>query len=271
MSISPYQPGSTVIGNQKLLANHPETRLPDDDCRTQPSLRVRFFGRFELLRGDEVVPLGRNAKALTILKYLLSHQQRPVSQDYLMSWLWPESDPKRARWSLNSAIYAMRKLLRSELSPQTSSDYVLFDKGYYRLDPTVRVWADADEFEARYERGRYLENARRRPEAAAEYEAAIELYRDDYLVEDLYEDWTMIKREWFANAYVDMLGSLAGYYLETERYQESIQACYRLLAKDSCHEDSYRRLIECYDRLGLQGRALRQHRLYETLLRRNGG
>jgi DNA-binding SARP family transcriptional activator len=235
---------------------------------TQPPLRARFFGHFELLRGDEAMSLGHNAKALAILKFLLAHRVRPVSQDYLMDWLWPESDLKRARWSLNSSIHALRKLLRGELS---SSDYVLFDKGHYRLDPTVKVWTDTDEFEARYERGRHLERTQRKPEAAAEYEEAIKLYRDDYLVEDLYEGWTMVEREWLANAYIDMLGRLAAYYVETERYQEGIRTCYRLLEKDCCHEDSHHLLMECYTHLGLRERALRQYRLFEAVLKRDWG
>ena len=77
----------------------------------EPGLRANFFGRFELLRDGEPVSLGRNARALAILKYLLARRSRPVPQDYLMGWLGPESEPKRARWSLNSAVYALRKLL----------------------------------------------------------------------------------------------------------------------------------------------------------------
>jgi len=79
-----------------------------DAGSSPPSLRVRFFGHFELLRDDEVVCLGRNTKPLAIFKYLLFHRARPVSQDYLMGWLWPESDPEKARWSLNSSIYTLR-------------------------------------------------------------------------------------------------------------------------------------------------------------------
>jgi len=44
-------------------------------------LWVRFFGRFEVFCDDEALPLGRNGKALTILKYLLANRTRPVSQD----------------------------------------------------------------------------------------------------------------------------------------------------------------------------------------------
>ena len=263
-----YQTGS-VIGHQESLADPRGARVLGTGC-AQPSVRVRFFGRFELLCGDELVRLGCNAKALAILKYLLSRGVRPVSQDYLMAWLWPDSNLKRARWSLNSAIYALRKLLRGQLSPVASSDFVLFDKSYYRLDPSVEVWTDKDEFEVRCKHGYHLERTQRKPEAVAEYEAAMGLYRGDYLAEDLYEDWTMLEREWFADLYMDTLSRLASYYMETGRYQESIGACYQLLEKDRCHEDGHRLLTECYAHLGLRGRASRQHkRLSRDLLERD--
>src|SRR3712207_1851302 len=229
------------------------------------ALRARLFGRFEVFRNDEALSLGRNGKALAILKYLLASRARPVSQDHLMGWLWPEANLKKARWSLNSAIHALRKLLGDSPSP-APVNYVLLEEGYYRLCSDVLVITDVDEFDARYEQGRHLAKEGQRGEAAAEYEKAIALYRDDYLVEDLYEDWTMIERERLINAYIDMLGRLAVHYYETGRCRESIRACYRILQKDRCHEESYRLLMRCYVNLGLRGRALRQYRSCERIL-----
>ena len=83
------------------------------DEAAPPALRARFFGHFELLCNEEVIHLGPKGKALAILKYLLAHRSRPVSQDHLMGWLWPDSNLKKARWSLNSAIHGLRKLLGS--------------------------------------------------------------------------------------------------------------------------------------------------------------
>jgi len=103
-------------------------------------------------------------------------------------------------------------------------------------------------------------------EAAVEYEKAVELYRGDYLIEDLYEDWTMVERERLSNAYMDMLGKLAAHYMDNGQYQESIRGCYKVLEKDRCHEDSYRLLMRCYARLGLRGRALEQYRICEKIL-----
>ena len=239
---------------------------------TAPStLRARFFGHFEMLCDDELITLGRNGKALTILKYLLAHRSRPVSQDHLMGWLWPHSNLKKARWSLNSAIHTLRKLLSECAASGSPNNYVVLEEGYYRLCSEARVITDVDEFDTHYERGRNLQRASRMPQAASHYEQAIALYRGEYLVEDLYEDWTMVERERLSNAYIDMLGRLAVYYHEAEQHQESIRACYRVLEKDRCHEESYRLLMRSYSRLGLRGRALRQYRLCERILRQEYG
>ena len=258
-----------VLGAIEEAAPRPPTADPEKTPASGSALRARFFGHFELSCDGEAVPLGRNGKALAILKYLLAHQGRPVSQDHLMGWLWPESSPKKARWSLNSAVHILRKLL-SGCSP-AAMNYVLLEEGYYRLFPDVGVATDVEEFDAHYERGRRLEKAGQRREAVAGYEEAVELYRDDYLLEDLYEDWTMVERERLANAYVDMLRRLAVYYLESGQHQRSIWACYRLLEKDRCHEDSYRVLMRCYVSLGLRGRALRHYRLCEEVLEQEYG
>jgi len=190
-----------------------------------------------------------------------------------MGWLWPHSNLKKARWSLNSAIHGLRKLLSEcPASSGSANPYVVvLEEGYYRLCSEVQILSDIDEFDHHYEEGRRLEREGTIEQAAAHYERAISLYRGEYLVEDLYEDWTMVERERLSNAYIDMLGRLAKYYSETAQHQESIRACYRVLEKDRCHEESYRLLMRSYSRLGLRGRALRQYRLCERILRQEYG
>jgi DNA-binding SARP family transcriptional activator len=257
----------SVVGAFSAQGVAPEAirRTAEETAFVGSSLRAHFFGHFDLLCDGEPMPLGRNGKALTILKYLLANRSRPASQDHLMGWMWPDSNLKKARWSLNSAVHGLRKLLgRCPTSPNVN--YVLLEEGYYRLCPDVRISTDVEEFDAHYEEGRRLERIGSTEEAAAEYEKAIHLYRGDYLLEDLYEDWTMVERERLSNAHLDMLGRLADHYMEDGRLQESIRACYRILDKDRCHEDSYRLLMRCYAHLGLRGRALRQYRLCEKTL-----
>ena len=262
----------SVVGAFSAQGVAPEAvrRTAEEIAFVGSSLRAHFFGHFELLCDGEPMPLGRNGKALTILKYLLANRSRLVSQDHLMGWMWPDSNLKKARWSLNSAVHGLRKLLgRCSTSPNVN--YVLLEEGYYRLCPDVRISTDVEEFDAHYQEGRRLERIGSTEEAAAEYEKAIELYRGEYLVEDLYEDWTMVERERLSNAYTDVLGRLAVHYYETEQYQESLRACYRILEKDRSHEESYRLLMRCYARLGLWERALRQYHLCERILSQEYG
>jgi DNA-binding SARP family transcriptional activator len=250
---------------EETVQGEPSAHSRESPSDVQPSLQVRFFGHFEMLCDSETMPLGRSGKALTILKYLLANRSRPVSQDHLMGWLWPESNLKKARWSLNSAIHGLRKLL-SRCPTSVSMNYVSLEDGYYRLSPSVRVSTDVDEFDRRHERGRQLEKGGRMREAAIEYEKAIELYRGDYLVEDLYEDWTMVERERLANAYMDILDRLAVHDMENGQLRESVRCCYLALEKDRCHEDSYRLLMRCYSQMGQLSRAVRQYRMCEQIL-----
>jgi LuxR family transcriptional regulator, maltose regulon positive regulatory protein len=250
----------------QTIYNH-EKPMPEA-LSDRPCLQVRFLGHFEILCNGKPIALGRNGKVLAIFKYLLANPQRQVSRDKLMEWLWPESSLKKARSSLNVAVCTLRKLL-SECSAGLQN-YILLEEGYYRLCPSGRVRTDVEEFERRYEQGCRLEKINRM-EGAAEYERAIELYRGEYLLENLYDDWTMIERERLSNAYMDMLQWLAGYYKQTEQLQESIQLCYRILKKDRCHENTHLLLTEAYTLLGSYGRALHQYRMYRAILQSTHG
>lgn len=245
------------------------SRGPTQDTdAAQPCIEVRFFGRFEVFCDGRNLPLSRNTKVVAILKYLLAHRSRSVTRDYLMGWLWPESNLKRARGALNTSIHALRKSLDSRPLPAGYSSYVMLEEGRYSLCPAVRVWTDADEFDSSYDEGRSMERAEGMSAAVAKYERAVELYRGDYLAEDLYEEWTMIERQRFANTYVDVLHRLSDYYADTEQYSKCIGACYKILKKDAYYEAAHRLLMSCYARLGMRTQALQQYRLYERMLRR---
>jgi DNA-binding SARP family transcriptional activator len=233
----------------------------------QVRLRALFFGNFELLCNGALLPLRPNAKAITILKYLIAHRGRPVSQDYLMGWLWPESNLGKARSSLNSAIHILRRRLSGCPLLPSAKNYVLLEDGYYRLCPTLPMSTDVEEFDARYKRGLLLQNEGLMMKVASEYEKAIELYRGDYLVEDLYDDWTLVERERLKNAYIDILSWLAAHYLEIGQPQKSIQVCYQILQRDRCHEESYRQLMRCYARLTSYGQVEHHYRLLCDILK----
>jgi DNA-binding SARP family transcriptional activator len=98
--------------------------------------------------------LGRNARALAILKYPIAQRRgRPASQDYLMGWLWPGPEPRRARWSLNSAVRALRKMVGGCLTSLPASETPLFKEGGYMFSPRILLSADTNDFDYCYEEG----------------------------------------------------------------------------------------------------------------------
>jgi DNA-binding SARP family transcriptional activator len=234
----------------------------------RPALQARFFGHFEMLYDGGTIPLGRNGKVLAILKYLLARPARVVSQDYLTGWLWPESNREKARSSLSSALYTLRKCICMQTGIPLE---ILFENGGYRLSPNVRVETDVDYFGDHYKRGLWLERSGQMAEAASTYEKATEIYRGDYLIQDLYEDWTMIDRERLANNYIDMLHRLASHYRKGGNLQASIQACYQVLERDCTHVGSHHLLVQCFLRLGFYGRAYRQYHLFQDIVWRQYG
>lgn len=234
-------------------------------------LYVRFLGQFELSYEGVELPACRNTKALAVLKYLLARPGRPVSRDFLMGWLWPEANLKKARWSLNSSVHALRRYLADNVPSRDAQVLVVCEEGHYRLSPCLRPSSDVELFDELYARGRHLEREHGIEEAVPDFEEAVGLYQGDYLPEDLYEDWTIIERERLLDAYVYMLDRLCAYYLETGSRQRAVEACYELLEKDSCHEATHRRLIACYADLGMRERARRQYQVCARVLKSRYG
>jgi DNA-binding SARP family transcriptional activator len=100
-----------------------------------------------------------------------------------------------------------------------------------------------------------------------EYAAAEALYRDDFLVEDLYEDWAIFPREELKDKYLLILTRLAQFSMAALDLDGCIRRSHALLAKEPCREDAYLRLMQCYAGLGQRGSALRWYQICERTLR----
>ena len=162
------------------------------------------------------------------------------------------------------AVHGLRRAFRAS----ASGPVVALDGGAYRLDPTVRLWLDVDEFELHAADGRRLETAGDLPGAVAAYERANALYQGDFLADDPYEDWPALAREQLLLTYQDVLDRLGGLYFGQHQYGACIALCRLLVATDPCREDAHRRLMRCYSRQGQPHLALRQYQACADALRR---
>jgi DNA-binding SARP family transcriptional activator len=138
----------------------------------------------------------------------------------------------------------------------------------YHLNPDAPVWVDAEAFSTLYELAAGLWRRGRNEESLRAYEAAEKLYRDDYLLDDLYEEWTFIPREQFKDRYLMIVTRLADAALTVQDLDSCIEYCHKILARDASREDAYQRLMRCHAEMGRPARALRWYELCrETLWR----
>jgi DNA-binding SARP family transcriptional activator len=231
-------------------------------------LNIRCFGRFEVERDGKPITDWHRAKARSLLKFLVAHG-RPVPRDVLVELLWPQSDVQPARNSLRVTLHALRQALGSVNAGNSfAADVVAMIGGNYLLNPDVVVWIDVDEFELQFEAGVRLERQHRLAESIQAFEQAESLYRDDFLVEDLYEDWAVARRERLKDQYLLLVTRLADYCLKQGDFFGCIVRCHKILQKDACREDAYVRLMRCYVALGQTSQALHWFEICAQTLRK---
>jgi DNA-binding SARP family transcriptional activator len=181
-----------------------------------------------------------------------------------MNVFWPDASPDCARNSLNVAVHGLRQSLRSVVEERS---VVIHRNGSYLIDSSVEVWLDVDEFERRLVSARrHVEKGERRA-AAHDFEAAISLYRGDFLADNPYEDWALVDRECLRLAYLDGLDALSALEFESGNYGGCVELCTRTLAYDSCREEVHRRLMRCYSCRDQPHLALRQYHRCVAALR----
>ena len=201
-----------------------------------------------------------------LLKYLVA-QRRPVHRDVLLDLLWPELAPDAAMNDLRVTLHSLRRAL-APASGGTAADPVINVGAVYFLNSAADVWVDADAFSKRFEAGLRSERQSGLDKASREYTAAEDLYRDDFLVEDVYEEWTVLRREELRDQYLLVLTKMAQHCLVSGDPEGCIVRCHKLLSKEPCNEDAYQRLMRAYARLGQYGRATHWYEVCERTLRK---
>jgi DNA-binding SARP family transcriptional activator len=250
---------SVAEGSQmgrSFLAGITSPRLPQ-----LMSLKIYCLGRFEVGSPWQQIDRWQSAKSRSVFQYLVSRPREPVVKDIFMETLWPDCEPQAANNNLKAAIHGLRRVLSQLFHDGENFPYILFSQGKYLINPDIELWTDVEEFEKRWAHGRRLEREGNVTEAVREFEEAAALYRGDYLEEEPYENWTLLRREALKDIYLIILGKLADHSMETADYEGCIIFCQKILDKDPCREDAYRRLMCCYSRLGRRNRAMRWYQI----------
>src|SRR5688500_9398059 len=90
----------------------------------------------------------RTQKTGALLAYLAYHRQRATLRDELVELLWPDSDPRAGRNSLNTALSWLRRQLEPDAG--TGGAVLTADRTSVRLCPRAAT-TDVAQFEAALE------------------------------------------------------------------------------------------------------------------------
>lgn len=206
-------------------------------------LIVFFFGKFKVLQGGQELSNERwkSRQAKMLFKFLAFRRNKGYTdKTILMELLWPNETSKTASKRLHVVLAALRKILEPDIPKGISSSYIIRKDGGYRLDLGEGGHTDIDTFTMTLEKGLKERN----PALAMEYYREAEaIYRDDFLVEDQYEQWCLSERERLQREYLSVLIWLMDYYEENNDFNLSIRYAETYLASDPHKEEIYRRLM----------------------------
>jgi two-component SAPR family response regulator len=184
--LKPVRPERLKRALERLDKKKPAIKRQDQQERQEGQpLRIRFFGKFRVYAGDEALKYNRT-KQRELLAYLLQNEGRWVDKYKICDDLWHDSYPEQALANLQTAVWAVRKVLKESGAASARIDfannsYILSLKeaqwDLRLFDSALRAFMD----NGNVERGR----------------EALELYGEGYL---FCEDWpwAVFEREKYA-------------------------------------------------------------------------
>jgi PAS domain S-box-containing protein len=232
-------------------------------------LQIFALGKFGLAANGRGIAVDKwkRKQAVTLLKFLVTHLDRPVHRERILDCLWPDVDEERGWGRLKVTMYYLRTQLRASGAGEDAVSTV----GEAYLLRRDTVWVDAENFERLVTEGRALQSKGRDEDALRCYEEAQFLYRGDYLEQDVFADWCAEERERLGEIYMEMLTRKAECHAQRNEYVEAAQVCRKGLVHDPCRESFHCSLMQYLVRLGRADWAITQFRHCQAVLAREFG
>jgi len=222
---------------------------------TLGGLSIRLPGQPD----DTLIP----QKVQALLVYLAC-TRRTHSREVLAELLWVDRTQAQSLANLRTVLTQVRR----QIGP-----YVLISRNEIGLDPASGYRLDVDALEQRLAVADALPATERlSAEALQALEAAVELYRGDFLEgfyvdSQAFEDWALLERERLRFRAMEALDRLVAEYLERGAYAAGITHTTRLLQMDALREKTHRQLMQLLAESGQRSAALNQYENCRHLLR----
>jgi LuxR family maltose regulon positive regulatory protein len=252
----------------KKLSSHPDPQVRDrvEGIRRTihrsriPLLRIETFGQFQIYRGDSLIGEKEWDRNLPkkMLKAIVSYGGHEIPKEILIDELWPEDRPKAAEKNFKTTLQRLRKSLEPLIHKDFSSSYIHLRDNVVSLDPEL-CQEDSHLFLSLFKKAEEKEKRGDNKNALSLYTEAMEIYRGDFLPEELYAPWADKRREELRGKYIELLNKMAGLYERQGAFKKSIDCYKKAIQADPLLEEPYQKLMIFYSNKGLYNEALRAY------------
>ena len=214
------------------------------------ALRLFLLGPLDIRHGDRQLPRPPTLKSQSLLAYLVYHRERPQPRDRLAGLFWGDRPERKARRSLTTALWHIRRCL-------PDGDLLLSDAQSVQFDPEADLWLDVAEFESLVAH----------PELSC-LQSAVVLYRGDFM-DGFYDDWIINERYRLETLLSDALARLMTGLEVAGEYEEALAVALRFLQHDPLREDAHQSAMRAFCRLGRRNAALEQYRRCQEIVKQD--
>jgi DNA-binding SARP family transcriptional activator len=234
-------------------------------------LELSLLGPFEARLNGEPVRALTSEKMRALLAYLAVEADRPYPREQLAELLWPDKPPGIALQNLRQSLTRLQRLLPH---PAALQPFLTITRHTVQFNVNSDVWLDTDAFEAARDFCQHHAHKRldRCRDCAPQLETIAQLYRGEFLADLIagsaaFEEWAVLKREWYRREALQALDHLAQRLEWQGRYEQAYQQAWRQVEIDPLREEAHAQVMR---NLALSNRpreALLQYENLRQLLR----
>lgn len=228
------------------------------------------FGGLGWSLGEHQFRIHQSRAMTAIFANLILNHDVVRTRDAIAETIWPEIEKEKSRSNLNTAMWRLRKDLKSRdladfISLETDKEFINLKLGHDVSTDFERLSLLVENCE-RLKMGGFKPD----PDLLIDLQDAIALYRADF-VPGLDYDWASLARETFRMRYLQACNILMTAFEENGQHEMAVLYGQKILEQDDLRENTHRRLIAIYVANGLRHQAIRQYQSLSTLLKRELG
>jgi len=227
-------------------------------------LQITLFGCVRVTHNNWLTEVKLTREVQALLAYLLLQRHRAQPREILASIFWGELSQERARGSLNTALWKLKKALEPDGVP--AGTYLINNHpGELGFNWESQHGLDVEVFEQ--ETCHLLTYP---PQTVGEthvqeFEKILGIYKGE-LLEGFYQNWALRERERLRSLYLKSLRYLLEYYKLHKLYENGLSCAQQILNLDPLREDIHREMMRLYVENGQRALAVKQYEICRKVL-----